>query len=288
MFRPLPRIQLVTDSTAYLTSEEIRRLQAHVLSLQVITEDRSFPETEIDSEAFAGYLRKAPKVPTTSQPPPARFLELYEVLASAGEPVISLHISSGLSGTWQAASAVAAGLEGAPIHVVDSLSAGMGLKLQVEAAHAAIAAEMPPEKVIEAICRVRDRHNLFLIVDSLEYLYKGGRIGGAQSLIGSLLQIKPILWLQEGRIEIFEKIRTRRKAFQRVAEFIAERWRQEGPLRLDVGHVYAPEAAKEFCEQIVDLVPEAKPTFSDIGPVIAVHVGPGTVGVAMAPLEKYE
>ncbi|WP_170292122.1 DegV family protein [Heliobacterium mobile] len=281
----MSKIHLVTDSTAYLTEEEIRQLQVSLVSLRVIVNNEPVEETAEDPERFIEYLRNAPTIPTTSQPPPGELLDVYDRLTANGDTVISLHLSSKLSGTFQAAKSMADHLEGRPIHVIDTETTAIGLRILLEAARKLIDAGMSTEEVIREIVKVRERLRLFLIVDSMEYLYRGGRIGGAQSLFGTLLQIKPVLWVKEGKVEVYEKIRTRKKAFLRVAEFVRDKWNSEGPQRIALAYVGASAEVQELQEQIISLVPDASPTIHFVGPVIAVHVGPGTVGVAMAPLE---
>ncbi|MDD2421512.1 MAG: DegV family protein [Heliobacteriaceae bacterium] len=277
-------IYLVTDSTAYLTAGELETLRCTVVPLRVIAGNDVFLDNEKDPEEFAQLLRTIRQLPTTSQPPVAEFVTQYERLTANGGAVFSLHMSSVLSGTYQAALMAARTLPGRRIHVIDSLSTIPGLLFQLETARQVIDQGGTEAEITQEIIRVRDQHALFFMVDSLEHLYKGGRIGGAQALFGSFLQIKPILYLNAGKVEVFEKIRTRKRAMLRIAEYFRQKWGEAGPLRVAVAHIGAREEALAMRELLSSMVPAAKPTVHAVGPVIATHVGPGAIGVIFAPL----
>ncbi|QGG46960.1 DegV family protein [Heliorestis convoluta] len=279
-------IHLVTDSTAYLTNEEIKSLQCHVVSLRVISNNDSQLDAETDHVEFAQFLRHANPIPTTSQPPMSEFQELYDQLTSDGSSVISIHLSANLSGTYQSASMAARTLENRDIHVIDSWSTVSGLRIQLESIRQGIDSGLALQEIVSNALAAREKHKLLLLLDSLDFLHRGGRIGRAQSLFGSLLSIKPVLWLQnQGKVEVYDKIRTRKKAYRKIAEYIQENWQQQGPLRIALSHVNAEAEVKEMQAMIQKAVPAASPTIHSVGPVIAVHTGPGSIAVSFQPLD---
>ncbi|WP_170270042.1 DegV family protein [Heliorestis acidaminivorans] len=279
-------IHLVTDSTAYLTEEAMASLQVHVVSLSVVYDNESYLDTQKDHYEFAEYLRHANPIPTTSQPTLTEFQDLYDRLTIDGSTVLSIHISSGLSGTYQVASMAAQSLKDRSIHVIDSWSTVGGLQIQVEYLRQLIDAGLPVEEVVSKALEMREKHKLLLLLDSLEFLHRGGRIGKAQSLFGSLLSIKPVLWLHnQGKVEVYDKIRTRRKAYGKIAEYVKENWELMGPLRIALSHIKAEAEVKEMQAMIQNAIPAASPTIHSAGSVIAVHTGPGSIAVSFQPLE---
>jgi DegV family protein with EDD domain len=276
-------IKIVTDSTAYLSEAFVREHDIRVVPLYVHFGNEAFREgVDMSDEQFYARLKKEPELPTTSQPSAGEFYEVFKELDDAGHEILTLTISSKLSGTWNSAMAAKEMLPEAGISVVDSLSTSIGLQLMVEAAVEAIAAGATREEVAEQVDEITGKMNLLFVVDTLEYLAKGGRIGNARAFLGTVLKVKPILVLQDGAIEPLEQVRSKRKATARMLELIEERLGGEC-LDAKVGLLNAlvPEEAHALAKQLQErLGCSTEPVVSDLGPVIGTHTGPGVIGVA--------
>jgi DegV family protein with EDD domain len=277
-------VAVVTDTTAYLPEELIAENGIHRVSLYVTLDGEQRPESEIsagDYDDFYERLRRSDAGATTSQPSIGDFLAVYEPLLAAGHEVVSIHISSGISGTVESASQarqqlIDSGSGGERIVVWDSRSGCGGQGLMVLIAARAAARGASAAEVMERVERGRDSLRMWFAIDTLEYLRKGGRIGAAQALLGSALQIKPILTLAE-EITPVERVRTRRRAFERMVEFAHER-KRDGATAWVVQHIHDPDTARRLvddCRQVFG----SDPVFvSEIGPVIGAHIGPGLLG----------
>jgi DegV family protein with EDD domain len=280
---------VVTDTTAYLPDELIAEHGIHQVSLYVALDGEQRPEVEIGSDEYSDFferLRRSEQGATTSQPSVGDFVSTYEPLLAAGNEIVSIHLSAGISGTCESARQARQQLidedkGGERIKVYDSRSSCGGQGLVTLAAAGAAAAGADSDEALAAADRARDALLMWFTIDTLEYLRKGGRIGAAQALLGSALQIKPILTLGE-EITPIERVRTRRRAFERMVEYARER-HDDGADGWVVQHIHDPETARhlvEECRQIFD----SDPVFvSEIGPVIGAHVGPGLLGVGGLP-----
>jgi DegV family protein with EDD domain len=282
---PEAHTAVVVDTTSYLPEELIDRYGIHRVSLYVTLDGEQKRESEISAAEYDDFyerLRRSDAGATTSQPSVGDFREVYEPLLADGREIVSIHLSAGISGTCESArqarqQLIDEGKGGERIMVFDSRSAcgGSGL-LAVTAARAAERGS-PGTDVLATVARARDGLKMWFAIDTLEYLRKGGRIGSAQAWLGSALQIKPILTLEE-EITPVERVRTRRRAFERMVEFARER-RRSGAGAWVVQHIHDPETARHLvdeCRQVFD----SDPVFvSEIGPVIGAHIGPGLLGV---------
>ena len=280
---------VVTDSTAYLPDELAAEHGIHRVSLYVTLDGEERRESEISGEAYDDFydrLARSKTGATTSQPSVGDFREVYEPLLAEGRDIVSIHISGGISGTVGSATQareqlVEEGKGGERITVWDSRSACGGQGIVTLAAANAAARGASGAEVMEEVERARDKLKMWFAIDTLEYLRKGGRIGSAQAWLGSALQIKPILTLEE-EITPVERVRTRRRAFERMVEFARER-HEAGADAWVVQHIHDPETARRLvaeCRQIFD----GDPVFvSEIGPVIGAHIGPGLLGVGGIP-----
>lgn len=295
------RVVVVTDSTAALTPQEADELSIGVVPLHVVIDDQEHTEgVDIDPGQVVEALRKGRRV-STSRPSPAAMLHCYERLAEAGaSAVVSAHLSGQLSGTCDAAT-LAAHDAPIPVRVVDSGSTGLALGYAVTAAaRVPVAAEVEPEQIartlgteIERRCRVT---SVLCYVHSLDHLRRGGRIGAAASLLGGALAIKPLLALSEGHIEPLEKLRTSGRALARLTDLGFERMallsaRPEpaGGVRVAVQHADAVERAEVLAADLLARAEEqlgagvAEVQVRELPAVLAVHLGPGTVAVVVAP-----
>ena len=280
----MPRVAVVTDSTSYLPRDLVAAGGIREVSLYV--NDGAGQRRELDIDDYARFyddLRAAPQLPTTSQPSIGDFAAVYEPLLADGRDVVSVHISGGISGTVETArQAAAEALRGRPerrIQVVDSTVSAGALGL------VALAAACATEDVDAAVACAQDAiraMRFWFAVDTLEYLRRGGRIGAAQAWLGGALKIKPILTL-DGEITPVERVRTSRRAFERMVEYMRSR-AADGADAWVVQHIRAPDVAERLIERGREIY-GCEPAFvSEVGPVIGAHVGPGLVGVGGIPL----
>lgn len=272
-------VALVTDCCHYLPRELAARLGLHEVSLYVHRDGRAVRESEItDYSAYYESLAHAAELPTTSQPSIGDFLAAYEPLIDAGHEVVSIHLSGGLSGTVRSAEQAREQLGPAAerVHVVDSSTACGAEGLMILAAAAAVRDGASGAEVVARAHAARDHLQFLFSLDTLEYLRKGGRIGGAQAWLGSALKIKPILSL-ESEIGAVERVRTSRRAFERLVTLM-EQMKADGCDGWVVQHTHVPEQARALVERGRDIFGTEPVFVSEIGPVIGTHIGPGLLG----------
>jgi DegV family protein with EDD domain len=280
----MPRVAVVTDSTAYLPPGVAARHGVRVVPLQVVVAGEAHAEGEgVQPRDVAEALRSWQPV-STSRPSPEAFVRAYAAAAAEGaEAVVSVHLSAEMSGTVDSA-LLAARTADVTVEVVDSRSLGMGLGFAVLAAAEAAAAGEDAAAVAKAARRRAEQTRGLFYVDTLEHLRRGGRIGAAQAFFGSALSVKPLLHLVDGRIQPLEKVRTAGRAQARLEE-LAVRAAEElgGPVALAVHHLGDPSRAEALARRLaertgVDVVP-----VSEVGAVVGAHVGPGMLAVVVAP-----
>lgn len=272
----MSKIALVTDSTAYLTGEEIARCGVTVIPLTVNFEEGFIYDEIVDTEEFFARVDRAGKLPFTSQPSGGQFTEIYRLLLEQGKEVISIHVSSRLSGTFENAVAAASGVDSGKITVIDSLTTSAPLAFLVLAAAQWAEEGLNRAEISARLERAVGELGSYFIPQTLEYMKKGGRIGGAQALLGSLLQIRPILHFRKGEVAVLDKVRTQRKAVRRMLQELP---RESKKLKAAVIHCAAPEDAAAIKELIMKAAPHAKVEIREIGPVLSIHGGPGLVGM---------
>lgn len=280
---PSPSTVVVCDTTAYLPAELVAERGIEEVSLYVSIDGEQQPESEIrDYGQFFERLRASEGGATTSQPSVGDFLAVYEPLLEAGREIVSIHLSAVISGTFEAAGQarerlVEEGRRGERIRVFDSRSACGGMAFSVLAASAAAAAGDDGETVLARARQAREELKMWFAIDTLEYLRRGGRIGGASALIGSALKIKPILTLEE-EITPVERVRTRARSIERLRDYARQR-HESGFDGWIVQHIQDSEAAAELVDDCREIF-GCEPVFvSEIGPVIGAHAGPGLLGV---------
>ncbi|HNS50683.1 MAG TPA: DegV family protein [Anaerolineae bacterium] len=276
----MKRVLVVTDSTAGMDAGQVAEAGVKVIPLWVHFGESGYRDgVDLTSEQFYPMLARSKSLPTTSQPSAGEFLEFYKGLVGEAEAVVSIHISSTLSGTVASAQAARLMFSDLPVHVVDSRSTSMGLGLIVLAAARAAAAGHSAEEVAALAERLSAQMNIIFAVQTLEYLHKGGRIGGASAFLGSIIQIKPILHLQEGRIEALEKVRSWARAKDRLLEIVAARAGSASSLHGAVVHANSPDEAESLRERLAALVKFDELYTSGLSPAIGTHTGPGTIGL---------
>lgn len=282
----MPRIALVTDSTACLSPETAAGLGVTAVPLEVII--RGAPHSEADPETGALLVAalRGHETATTSRPSPEDFAAAYRAAAEAGaQGVVSLHISAELSATLESAE-LAARDAPIPVRVLDSRTIGMALGFAVlGAAEAGRDGEHDLDAVADIAAKRSATASAFFYVDTLEYLRRGGRIGSARALLGSALAMKPLLHVADGRVEPLEKVRTSAKAIARLEEIAAERAGGDGSsVEIAVQHLDAAERADALAARLRERLPGLEGiTVCEVGAVIGAHVGPGVLGVVVAP-----
>jgi DegV family protein with EDD domain len=282
----MAEVAVVTDSTSYLPPDLVAAGDVQVVSLYVTDAGGQRRETDIDDYgAFYEALRTATTLPTTSQPSIGDYLAVYEPLAASGREIVSVHLSGGISGTVegarQAAAEVARSHPDARIEVIDSTVGAGALGLVVLAASAPARDGATLEQVAAATHEAIAAMRFWFAVDTLEYLRRGGRIGAAQAWLGGALKIKPILTL-DGEITPIERVRTSRRAFERMVEFMRSR-QEDGADGWVVQHIRAPDVAEQLVERGRELFGSDPVFVSEVGPVIGAHVGPGLIGLGGLP-----
>ncbi|WP_263120457.1 DegV family protein [Cellulomonas fimi] len=273
----MPRVAVVTDSTAALGPDQAAEWGITVVPLDVAAGDRRFRDgVDLDAAQLLELVSGGARI-STSQPAPAAFAEVYQHLADQGvREVVSVHLSGRLSGTVRAAG-LAAQLAPLPVHVVDSLSAGLGLGFAARVASrfdgdgAAVAAEAE---------RVGRSTSAWFVVDSLDHLRRGGRISAAAAALGTVLGLRPVLALREGRIDVVERVRTRSAARDRLVQLARdEAARRSGPVRIAVHHLGRAETAEAMAEQLHEVDGAVEIRVAEVGAVLGGHLGAGALAV---------
>jgi DegV family protein with EDD domain len=279
-------VAIVTDSTASLPADLVASHGILVVPLHVVVGGQQFSEgVDVTTAEVAAALRKLTAV-STSRPSPQAFLDVYQAAAASGaDAVVSVHISSNMSGTVESA-ALAAGRSSLPVEVVDSCSLGMAMGFAVISA-ATAAQQGQDAKAVAAIASSRAKAaTVIFYVDTLEYLRRGGRIGAASALLGSALAIKPLLALTDGHITPIEKVRTAARALSRLEELALKAAGAAGERGVDIAvhHLDSRARAGDLVDRLRARVPStATVILVELGAVVGTHAGPGTIAVAVSP-----
>ena len=278
-------VKIVVDTTLNVSSDIANRLGISVIPLKVMFDREVFLDmVELSPTEFYRRLATCQNLPSTSQPSSGEFCDLYGKLVQDGSEVISIHISSLLSGTVTAAKAGREMLaDPSLVHVVDSrlvsIAAGM---FAIAAAEAAQAGQTSTE-ILGLLDRMIDSTPFFFAVDTLKYLQKGGRIGGAAALLGAMLSIKPLLCFENGRVEPLERVRAKTKAVQRMIELMVDRVGADTPVWTAIVHTNALEEAQELADRVRGRLNCVRLYTAEAGPVLGTHGGPGCLGLATVP-----
>ena len=271
-------IQIVADTTCGIPLEQLKAEGIHVLPQIITFGDASYrDDIEIDTETFLSKLTAAKQLPGTAAPPPALYGPIFKSILDAGDTALVITPSLKVSGTYRSALIAAEEFQSGQIHVVDTGTIAGGLGSLVLQAKRWAQEGMDIETLKSRLSAMAAREKVFLVVDTLEYLYKGGRIGGATRLFGSVLQIKPILTVQDGQVEPYEKVRTLRQAIATILEIDLEICRNNPDAHLTISHCAAEEQAsllKARLESELEL--KDIPVFV-VPPAIVVHAGPGVI-----------
>lgn len=278
-------IKIVTDSTSYLPADEITKFGIRVVPLNVhFGEEQVFQEgVTLNNDQFYAMLAESPELPTTSQPAPGQFMDVFSELTEAGHDVLCLVLSSRLSGTYQSAIDAKRMLPDANIVVIDTYSTASPLGLMVVTAAEMAAEGHTMDEVIARVDQMRDDMKVYFVVDTLEYLQKGGRIGAAAAFLGTLLRVKPILMLDEGVVKPLDKVRSKRKAIQRLLAELESHVSPDQPVQAIAMHAQALDEACELDAEVRRRFNCRRTLFGEVGPVIGTHTGPGLLGAAICP-----
>jgi DegV family protein with EDD domain len=275
------RVAVVTDSAADLPAELVEMYQIQVVPLTLIMGEKTWRDgVDITPSAFYELLKTSPDFPKTSQPNESTFEELFRNLGQEAEGIVAILVSGELSGTCASAQAAKEHLPELPLEIIDSQGVSMmeGY-LVLEAARAAQQGKNLQEVAAAARSLIGKTH-VYFIVDTFDYLYRGGRIGAAARFLGSAFDIKPVLEIKDGVAKPAGQFRTRRKALRKVIDLLAEQIPEGAKVHISVVQVAALEEAQQLKEELAERFHPADITLSDVSPVLGAHVGPGTVGVA--------
>ena len=274
-------VRIVTDSTSDIPSETAERLGITVVAQNVHVGTQTYKDNvTITPDDFYSMLASSAELPKTSQASPGDFKEVYDSLGNDADGIVSIHISSKVSGTYNSAVQGAAQTSAAcPVEAIDTAQVSMGLGLVVVAAAEAANRGAGQDEVVSLVHDAAARAQCFCLFETLEFLEKGGRIGKAQAMIGSVLKIKPMIIIREGEVQPLGKGRTFAKALGKLKQTA----RDFAPIEsLAVMHSTTPEAAVEVANDLGDMLPEGpEPLITRFGPALGVYTGPGAIGIAL-------
>ncbi|MDW8102122.1 MAG: DegV family protein [Anaerolineae bacterium] len=274
-------IKIVTDSTCDLPPDFYKELDVTVVPINIQFGSETYLDgIEIDRETFYRKINEMGMIPTTSQPSVGQFLEVYEKLAREATDIISIHVTGKLSGTCRSAEMAAAEVaDKVRVHVFDSLSGSAGLGYMVLEAARMARAGASVEQILERLRVLRDRMNIVILVVDLRFARMSGRVGKLQSALASLLNVKIIVTAEGGLLELKEKVRTTARAVDRMVEMFKEKLGTEAPVNLAVVHAQAPDEGLKLMERIKGLFNYREIFLTDLATSLAVHFGPGTLGL---------
>lgn len=276
----MTKVAIVTDSTVSMPQHLVEQYAIQVAPQVVIWNDETLLDgIDISAEEFYDRLQREDKMPTTSQTTIGKFKQIFEELAEQGQPIAVITVGEKLSGTYQSAVQAKAMLPDAEIEVHNSDTAAMALGFQVLAAARAADEGATLAQVIEAAQATKDHTGALLVVETLEFLHRGGRIGGAAHLLGTALNLKPILEIADGQVEAVERVRTKSKAVTRMIDLLAERSQGKSPIRFGIHHAHAEDEALQLRDRLQDRFSAEEMYVTILTPSVGVHTGPGTLGV---------
>ena len=277
-------VKIIADSTCYLPQEYIDKYKVAIVSLNVLLNGNSYRETDLSNNWFYNEMAKSATIPTSSQPSIEDLYNAVETEIKAGNDVVGIFLSSDMSGTFSTSNLVKNMiLENYPdanIKMIDSRSNCMQAGFAVLEAAKAAYENKSLDEVVSIAKNVIENSKFIFVPDTLEYLKKGGRIGGAAALFGSLLQIRPVLTVEDGKTTVFTKVRTKKKAIDKIVNTILEQ-NSKSPIKgLIVHHINCESEGQELANRLKSSLGLDNVKIQSIGPIIGLHVGPGSIGVA--------
>ena len=277
------KVAVVTDGACSLTPAQGNELGVHIAPVYLTFGENTYRAgVDLSSQEFYDLLSASKKLPTTAQPTAEDFVRIFEKLADDVDEIVTVVISHHMSATIQSVDMAKQQFDKVPVHVIDSESVSLGLGMMAIAAARAADQGQDGQSIFELVNSIKQKMNVIFTVRTLEYLHKGGRIGGATAFLGSALDIKPILYIANGRIEPLEKQRTRKRSVGRLVELISEKV-GDSPVHVAILHGNTPEEAEQLERVVRDQFNIVDMITSDMGPVIGVHAGPGTLGLVFYP-----
>jgi DegV family protein with EDD domain len=276
----MPRIGIITDSSAYIPPDLVQKYDIKVAPLISIWGEEELEDgIDIMPDEFYARLREADDLPTTSQATIRYFESLFRPLVEQGTPILAIVLSEKLSGTLSSATQARAMFPDATIELVDSETISMALGYQVLAAARAAEAGGSFEDVVKLAKGAKEYTGIYFVVETLEYLHRGGRIGGASRIFGSALNIKPILWVDDGQVEPLERVRTKGKAVSRLLEILDDKLAGKPNLRVATLHAGVEQEAVDLLKVVEERWATVEGHVTPVSPAVGTHVGPGTVGI---------
>lgn len=277
----MSKVAIVTDSTGYIPQDLIDQYKIPVAPLVVIWGEETLrDDIDIKPAEFYNRLKTAKVMPSTSQPPIPDFEKIFGRLHEEGYEILAILISNLLSGTIASAEQAKKNIPEATIEIFNSQTTAMAMGFQVLAAARAAADGVSMADCLTVVEKARDNSGIIFAVDTLEFLHRGGRIGGGSRYLGTALQLKPLLTIEDGKIEALERVRTKKKAHARLSDIVVERLAGKPNIRLATLHANAAEDANTLLDKTCDRLDVVEKIYSEVSPVIGTHVGPGTVGLA--------
>lgn len=274
-------IHIITDTTSGLPQEISERYHIPVIPQVINFGNKSYYEgIDIDNAMFMKMLTSSKELPKTAAPPPALFAHEFTKLVPLGGTIFCIHPSDDLSGTVRSAITAAGDFPSADIRIIDTRTIGSSLATLVELAAKWASTDEDADSIEKKIKQLIPRNRIYFLVDTLEYLAKGGRIGGAAALLGSVLRIKPILALRDGHVDQFEKERTQRRAINRLVELVKSQAARNSEAYISVMHAAVPELAREFADILCNEFKIDDVPILDVPPAIVTHGGPGILAAA--------
>lgn len=277
-------IKIIADSTCYLPQEYINNYKVSIASLNVLINGKSYRETDLANDWFYNEMTKSPTIPTSSQPSIEELYSIVESLVKDGDDIVGIFLSSDMSGTFSTSNLVKnmilENYPNAKIVMIDSRSNCMQAGFAILEAAKAASENKSLDEVVSIAKNVIENSKFIFVPETLEYLKKGGRIGGAAALFGSLLQIKPILTVEDGKTTVFTKVRTKKKAIDKIVNTVLEQ-NSKTPIKgLIVHHINCESEGEELANRLKSTLGLDSIKIQSIGPIIGLHVGPGSIGVA--------
>ncbi|MCC5467013.1 DegV family protein [Pelosinus baikalensis] len=273
----MSQIHIVVDSIGQVPDEMLAgHPNLHVVALKVRVGDQEWRENEISTKELFHISQETKQHPKTSQPAPGDFIEVCQPLIKAGKEIIIISVSGGLSGTAEGARSVANMIGGKKIHVIDSGTASVGMVQMAKTALEMALVNCFAKDIVDRLETMAKATHTFLIPDTLEYLYKGGRIGGASALCGSILQIRPLLYLVDGKVAVMDKVRTKQRVVNRMLDELQKYQNLE---YIGIGHIDVPEEGEALRLRIQEMYPKTLILPAKIGSVLGAHLGPGLLGL---------
>jgi len=274
-------IKIIADTTCGLPLDELAQLGVDVIPQIIIFDGKPYrDDTEIDTPTFLSKLKDAKELPKTSAPPPALYEPLFRQYAQEGFSIVIPTPSTELSGTFRSAEIAAEAVPEADVHILDTRTVAGGLGVLVKKAKAWADAGKDPETLLKDLKALAQKEVLYFLVDTLEYLHKGGRIGNASFLIGSMLQMKPILGIDDGKVTAIEKQRTSLKAYKRLKELVLKECPLGEQSLITVSHCGGQERAEQLATELSEALQVSYIPVYEVPPAIVVHGGPGIIEVS--------